>query len=191
MVYVDFRLIAATNRNLEQMVAEGRFREDLFHRLGVLELSVPPLRSHADDIPHLIRCFLEEMIGFKQAHTLEVSRQVMAIFNAYTWPGNIRELRNLLASVLYAIEEHEVLIEVRHLPERFLARITPKKDQGNKQIQSAFGTSLQAIVENAERQAILAALHRSGQNRTLAARELQISRSNLYKRMDALGISRG
>lgn len=66
MVYVDFRLIAATNRNLEQMVAEGRFREDLFHRLGVLELSVPPLRSHADDIPHLIR-FLEEMIGFKQA----------------------------------------------------------------------------------------------------------------------------
>lgn len=118
--YVDFRLIAATNRNLEQMVADGTFREDLFHRLSVLELHIPPLRNHAEDIPHLIRCFLEEMIGFKQAHALEVSERVMGLFRNYTWPGNIRELKNLLASTLYAIEEQETIIDLQHLPGAFL-----------------------------------------------------------------------
>ncbi|MFR8056215.1 MAG: sigma-54 interaction domain-containing protein [Bilophila wadsworthia] len=184
--YVDFRLIAATNRNLEQMVADGTFREDLFHRLSVLELHIPPLRNHAEDIPHLIRCFLEEMIGFKQAHALEVSERVMGLFRNYTWPGNIRELKNLLASTLYAIEEQETIIDLQHLPERFLKRIHPRDTLDERYVPST--GSLKTILAHAERHAIREALKRSDQNRTLAARELNISRSNLYKRMAELGM---
>ena len=179
-------MIAATNRNLEQMVADGTFREDLFHRLSVLELHIPPLRNHAEDIPHLIRCFLEEMIGFKQAHALEVSERVMGLFRNYTWPGNIRELKNLLASTLYAIEEQETIIDLQHLPERFLKRIHPRDTLDERYVPST--GSLKTILAHAERHAIREALKHSDQNRTLAARELNISRSNLYKRMAELGM---
>lgn len=185
-VRVDFRLLAATNRNLERMVAEGAFREDLFHRLGVLELPIPPLRSHAEDIPHLIRCFLEEMIGFQRAHTLEVAEEVMTLFRDYAWPGNIRELKNLMASTLYEIEDKESVIRVRHLPDRFLNRVhasAPREACG-----AADEESLQSVVARAERSAILAALRRTKGNRALAARALNISRSQIYKKMKELGM---
>lgn len=185
-VHVDFRLVAATNRSLERMVAEGAFREDLFHRLGVLELPIPPLRAHAEDIPHLIRCFLEEMIGFRRAHTLEVSEEVMVFFRDYAWPGNIRELKNLTASTLYEMEDRESAIRVRHLPDRFLKRLhaSPRAETPGE----AQGESLHSAVARAERRAILDALRRAGGHRTRAARALNISRSQLYKKMRELNM---
>lgn len=192
VVYVDFRLVAATNRNLEQMVSRGTFREDLFHRLNVLELHIPPLRNHPEDIPHLVTSLLEEMLGFRQAHELEVSEEVMELLRGYSWPGNVRELKNLLAFTLYAMEERQSSIGVRHLPERFLKalranRVHPDIEPGDSAPFLVEG-DLAAIVASAERLAIASALRKNDGNRTFAARDLHISRSKLYKKMAALGM---
>ncbi len=191
-VYVDFRLVAATNRNLEQMVAAGSFREDLFHRLNVLELHIPSLRNHPEDIPHLVINFLEEILGFKQAHALEVSAKVMELLRSHTWPGNVRELKNLLALTLYAMEDRQSVIDIQHLPERFLKSVKVHRPSPNHaevvEETSTVEGDLAAVVANAERSAILSALCRAGQNRTRAAVLLNISRSNLYKKMAEHGI---
>lgn len=192
-VFVDFRLIAATNRNLDQMVARGVFRQDLFHRLNVLELPISPLRTHPEDIPHLVISMLEEMLGFKQAHELEVSEEVMRLLREYAWPGNVRELKNLLAYTIYSMEGRQSTIEVKNLPERFLRSTKALEtsltgfsgDDGDNDAEG----NLASIVADAERKAIAAALRKTGGKRTMAASELGISRSNLYKKMTELGLN--
>ncbi len=103
-LHSDFRLIAATNKNLAQLVEEGTFREDLYHRLNILELDIPPLRERISDIPLLTRHFIGQIMGHKRAREIHISNELYRVFGIYPWRGNVRELKNVLTSALYTLE---------------------------------------------------------------------------------------
>jgi DNA-binding NtrC family response regulator len=165
-IETNARIIAATNRNLEEEVKQGRFREDLFYRLNVVELNLPPLRERREDILPLATQFIKE---FAQGHA-RFSAAVSHCLESYTWPGNVRELRNAMERA--ALLSRGELVLPEHLPARVTATATPTATP------PADATRLEAI----ERQAILDTLHQTNFNRTETARALGISRRALiYK----------
>ncbi|MDR2574304.1 MAG: sigma 54-interacting transcriptional regulator [Desulfovibrio sp.] len=185
-LHSDFRLIAATNKNLLKLVDEERFREDLYHRLNILELAIPPLRERASDIPLLIRHFMGAALGRKRAKEIHVSNEVYRMFGGYAWRGNIRELRNVLTFALYNIEDGEDILTIRHLPARFLREVNEEHPEIAK---SAGKThNLAQASADAERKALLSALVSAKNNKTVAARLLGISRNKLYKKIHDLGV---
>ncbi len=182
---VDFRLIAATHRDLEQEVAGGRFRSDLFYRLNVVSLPLPPLRERPGDLDLLVpklRQALAERLGVPER---EMSPEAMAILRRHPWPGNVRELRNVLERSLIAATGET--IEPRDLPvlaepeAGSLARWLPSGET------PLSGNALS--LEERERQAILEALERTGGHREQAAHILGISVRTLYNRLKQYGIS--
>ncbi len=169
---VDFRLISATNRELEREVEEGRFRQDLYYRIAVIVIEVPPLRERAEDILPLARSFL----GTQGESPKVLSPSAEALLTAYAWPGNIRELRNAMLRAAILAPGDRILPE--HFPPnlRAVEPVTEPEDAASSQ-------SLAAI----ERKAILAALERCGGNRSQAARDLGISRRKLLYRLKEYG----
>jgi len=169
---VDFRLISATNRELEREVEEGRFRQDLYYRIAVIVIEVPPLRERAEDILPLAHSFLRA-----QGESPKVlSPSAEALLTAYAWPGNIRELRNAMLRAAILAPGDRILPE--HFPPnlRAVEPVTETEDAASSQ-------SLAAI----ERKAIMAALERCGGNRSQAARDLGISRRKLLYRLKEYG----
>lgn len=177
--YADFRLIAATNRNLERMVQEGAFREDLYHRLSTLELLVPPLRRRREDIPLLINLLMEQILGPTRAREIRLTQGCLNAFLAAPWKGNVREMKNILTAALCALDEGDKVLRMSHLSSRFMATIPPA---GAARRPSESGTTLSEASSLAERETILAALDRCGGNCAMTARELGISRTKLYKK---------
>ena len=186
-LHSDFRLIAATNKNLAHLVNEGLFREDLYHRLNILELSVPPLRERTSDIPLLTRHFIERSLGHKHARTIQISNELYQVFSLYPWRGNIRELKNVLTFAIYSLEGGGNVLTLNHLPERFLQELRNVRSK----------TADEGVVEEqdlakagalAERKVLLAVLASTKYNKTLAASVLGISRNKLYKKMRDLGL---
>lgn len=167
-VRVDFRLIAATNRDLMEAVAEGRFREDLFYRLNVFELRVPPLSERREDILPLARRFAEQFAG----RSVRFSPQAASALLAHPWPGNVRELRNAVQRACLLARGDVVLPE--HLPPQ-ISR-TVERNEGSES----------GRLDLVERAAILATLEECGGNRTLAARKLGISRRTLIYKLRAI-----
>ena len=188
-LHSDFRLIAATNKDLTTLVDAGTFREDLYHRLNILELSIPPLRERKSDIPLLAHHFIEGAVGVKQAKKIQISTELGRVFATYQWRGNIRELKNILTYALYSLEDREHVLAVRHLPERFLRemRATPHKEELEK-ISVVEDQDLAKAGAKAERKVIQTVLASTKYNKTLAARVLGISRNKLYKKMRDLGL---
>ena len=188
-VYVDFRLIAATNRDLKQMVLNGRFREDLFHRLNVLTLCVPSLRERQADIPILVQHLLERILGYPRARNLTPDKEVSDIFSSYAWPGNIRELKNVLTFASYAMEENERVLCKKHLPPH-LAAPAPEPAQVSAQRDDPAGPrcTLSEASAAAERKVILDALQLAGNNKCRAAKQLGVSRKTLYKKLRDFGL---
>ena len=183
--YSDFRLIAATNRSLPELVRRRQFREDLYHRLNILELRLPPLREHRGDIPALIMQLIEGIIcGPQKALEVHLSPEVLELFMLYRWPGNIRELKNVLAYAYCCMDEDELELTPRHLPERLLSR--QRGETPSVEVQGNF--SLQAMQEETEKRAIESVLTVTGGNKTRAAKLLGFSRNTLYLKMKALGI---
>jgi PAS domain S-box-containing protein len=174
----DFRLIAATNANLENLVERGTFRKDLYYRLNVLPIQIPPLRDRKEDIPLLADHFIQRLSREMGTQTVSVSPEVMQIFLDYPWPGNVRELSNILERVLYTIDVDN--IQVRHLPIflQSLAEESPKPQS----------TILRRLKENMEREALLHSIRLSKYNKNQAARLLGIHRTSLYKKMKKLNI---
>jgi DNA-binding NtrC family response regulator/tetratricopeptide (TPR) repeat protein len=173
----DARVVAATNRDLERAVASGRFREDLFHRLCVIPIEVPPLRRRPEDIPLLFDHFLSGAARDEGFPKPEVEPAVLTRLAAYAWPGNVRELQNLARSLL--VEAHGGgLVRESHLPD--------KMRRGG----SGDGGSLTAQVEAAERAVIESALRESGGSPAAAARLLGVSRQSLAQKMKRLGVRR-
>lgn len=167
-VRVDFRLIAATHRDLTEAVAEGRFREDLFYRLNVFELRVPPLRERREDILPLARHFAEQFAG----RSVRFSPQAASALLAHPWPGNVRELRNAVQRACLLARGDVVLPE--HLPPQIGRTVEGcEDDQAGR-------------LDIVERAAILATLEECGGNRTLAARKLGISRRTLIYKLRAI-----
>lgn len=182
-LHSDFRLIAATNRDLEQCVEEGTFREDLYHRMNILELTIPPLRERLGDIPLLARHFIELHAGPRRAREIQISNELYRAFGLYPWHGNIRELKNVLTYALFCLEEDDNVLSTRHLPERFFRELRNEQPVHEEKETQSDNLNMNEVSAQAERRALLAALSGTKYNKTLAARVLGISRKKLYKKM--------
>src|SRR5271163_1962609 len=186
-VHVDVRVIAATNKDLEEEIARGNFREDLFYRLNVIPFFVPPLRDRKEDIPLLVKEFLQEFGQQYGRPRVEMSEEALAALRQYHWPGNVRELRNLVERVLI-LNPKVQRIERKHLPMlvyREPAREGAKAAAGRGE---EFATLLEAR-EAYERDFILKKLDECHGNVSRAAEALGLERSHLYRKMKALGVS--
>lgn len=183
-IKVDVRVITATNKDLWQLVQEGKFREDLFYRLRVVQLHLPPLRERKSDIPLLAEAFLRELSELNNKVYKPLSDEAMQALLAYDWPGNIRELRTAL--------EHGVVmcnsprVGLKHLPSYLSAGATAAdgKTGGNGAVVLSSANDLN--LEKMERQFIDAALQRTGDNRTEAAELLGLSRRTLQRKLKEL-----
>ncbi len=172
-INVDVRVIAATNKDLDHLVKIGEFREDLYFRLNVIELTIPPLRERVDDIPLLLEYFLQKLNKKLNKNIKSVSREVMKMFMAYYWPGNARELKHLIESAVVLTQSN--IISLDDLPAKFLS------SQGDPGV----------CHENTdERLSIIQALNKAGWKKAKAARLLGISRTTLYQKIEKHTIRR-
>jgi DNA-binding NtrC family response regulator len=172
---VNFRLISSTNKDLKHEVAQGRFREDLFYRLNVVQIDVPPLRERSGDIPLIATEILNEF-SVRENRLFSFTDEVMNILTHYPWPGNIRQLRNVIErAVVLAKSDH---ISMTDLPEEF-----------HHHLQGAAPALGVKPLKALERQAISEALQVFNGNKSKAARNLGISRKTLYKILNDQGCS--
>ncbi len=179
---VDVRIIAATNRDLEKMIADGGFRDDLYYRLAVVALRVPPLRERADDIPLLVEHFLDKHGARLGRPRPTIDRDVYSAFSLYAWPGNIRELENVVERAL--VLDRDGTIGLDDLPDRVRAR---EHGIGRLRIELPDeGLSMEAV----ERDLLLAALEKHDWHQTKAAAYLDITRSALLYRMQKFGLEK-
>lgn len=184
-VYSDFRLVAATNKDLASSVESGHFREDLFHRLNTLVLKVPPLRERPEDIPLLAQYALDTMDDRPHQMDLRASHKVKELFRRYAWPGNIRELKNVISFAVLSMEEGASEIFLRHLP----PYIIEKGALDQPAHRTGPVASLNQAREKTEKDAIIGALRQAGQNKSQAAKLLGISRNELYKKIRKHGLT--
>lgn len=174
----DFRLIAATNRNLEAMVEEKRFRSDLYYRLNVFHIHIPPLRERPDDILPQARYFLSDLAEEWAVQPPGLAPETEKVLQTYPWPGNSRELRHILQRTMATLERDTIL--PHDLPLHLLTRACPSH--------APAASPLKKIVNDAEIRAIQAALKACDNNKAQAARMLCIHRTLLYRRMKQLGM---
>lgn len=175
---VDIRLIAATSRNISEMIQRDHFRIDLYHRLNVLSIELPPLRERPEDIPILVEHFLEDCARRHLRPIPEVAPELLEYLGHYDWPGNVRQLRN-------AIENMVVMGEERVLTLRDL----PKYLSGNPQTETTSSRRIPLNLHQLEKDAILSALKKSFGNRTHAAHTLGISVRTLQRKLKAWGVT--
>jgi PAS domain S-box-containing protein len=173
IIQSDFRIISATNQNLEEMLSENRFRKDLFYRLNVIPLHIPPLRERKSDILPLAHYFLNQIANEATLSEIKLDRNAEAALKGYDWPGNVRELSNVLERAMSAIEGHT--IHLCDLP-FFLQGLRQNSTRSNQ-------TSIKAVQARAEREAIRYALEENNYNKAQAAKLLGIHRTLLYKKM--------
>jgi two-component system nitrogen regulation response regulator NtrX len=176
---VDVRVVAATNKVLEEEIERGNFREDLFYRLNVIPFHVPPLRDRAEDIPLLADYFLQEFTRAYGRKPKELTPEAYRILQEHHWPGNVRELRNLIERIV--ILNPQVRVDARHIPLNL-----PKRSAAERPMDRF--ASLQEVREAVEREYILKKLQETNGNVTRTAELLGLERSNLYRKMKALGI---
>ena len=178
---VDVRIVAATNRELEVEVKAGRFREDLYYRLKVFPIRVPPLRERRDDVPVLARHFLERYAREFGKPVAGFSDDALSLLSAYNWPGNVRELENEVQRLVIQVEPGETIG-----PEVLSPRV--RQVEGIlTQANNAKGT-LREMVDQVERHILVDALRDHGNNKTAAAKSLGITREGLHKKLKQLGI---
>jgi len=178
---IDFRLISATNRDLEEMVRHKTFRLDLFYRLNVMVLRLPPLRDIADDIPKIFGHFIQQLCRESRRVPIAVAPEVIDSLKSYPWPGNIRELRNIAERAMIVCAGKQ--IELEDLPLSVRAKAPERGPIADPSAPLDAGLPLKAILESTERQAIVNALRQAGNNRVMAARALGIHRTGLYQKM--------
>lgn len=177
-VEVDVRLIAATNQELEKLIKEGKFREDLYFRLNVVSVKLPPLRERLEDIPLLIDAFLRE---FSQAHNKKVSHissEARKILLKYSWPGNVRELKNCIESMVVVSTQETIGVE--DIPDHILQR------GGSEHSTPCLVAGI--TIDEAERELIKSTLATVGGNREEAAKMLGIGERTLYRKLDRYGL---
>ncbi len=190
---VNVRLIAATNRDLKREIAEGRFREDLYYRLAVVPISLPPLRERTDDIPALVEHFIAKYNKRLKKQVLSIEPEALELLQSYGWPGNIRELENLMERMVLFADGPTILAESLPAPlrEAELHRTQPLAPVLAGGAISG-DTSMKEIVRQAaaelERELISKALEETGGNVTQAAKRLKISRKSLQMKMKEFGL---
>jgi Nif-specific regulatory protein len=187
---IDVRVVAATNRDLEKMVAEGKFRQDLYYRIKVVEIRLPPLRVRgAEDVAKLVRHFATTAARKHGREVPSISPPAMARLTSYPWPGNVRELENCVESAVVIMEGSQMKPEDLPLPERALVLPDAPAAPASKPVATSLEPSLpadaQAIrpLDDVERDYIAAAVEKVGGNRTLAAKLLGIGRNTLARKL--------
>ena len=174
---VDVRVIAATNRDLDAMMGQGSFRQDLFYRLNIITLHIPPLRERPEDIPELCDALLLKINKLLQFDLDGVSPEAMELLRRYDWPGNVRELENVLERSVNLLDETGQILP-EHLPPMLRRGVVRRETIKTDPVQELAG-----IMEDAEKQAICDALAAAGGNRSLAAKMLGIHRSGFYQKL--------
>lgn len=185
-IKVDVRIVAATNKKLEDLVRKGEFREDLYYRINVIALSLPPLRERSEDIPLLAKHFLQKRLEEERRPQIEFGKDALELLTRYSWPGNVRELENFVEQA-FIWSQHAAQITPEHLP------TLVKSDSRSTSLRDdtlAGRMSLEKAVMEFEREIILDALKRTHYVQTHSANLLGISRRMLKYRMDTLGIGR-
>ena len=185
-IKVDVRIVAATNRNLEDMVRKGQFREDLYYRINVISLFLPPLRERGEDIPLLAKHFLAKRVEEEKRPHIEFGKEALEVLTRYPWPGNVREMENIIEQA-FIWSRNCPQITQEHLP------TIMKSDSRSSSLRDdtlAGRMSLEKAVMEFEREIILDALKRTNYVQTHAANLLGISRRMLKYRMDTLGVGR-
>jgi DNA-binding NtrC family response regulator len=180
LIRVDVRIIAATNRNLEAAVKEGRFREDLFYRINVVPIVLPPLRGRKEDVPSLTQFFLQRFSIESKKHFTEISQEAMEALNGYDWPGNVRELANVIERAV--VLGQPPTIQIEDLSPGIV--VTEGESDGR-----ATAQSYHQSVDEYRREVIVNALAQTQGNRAAAARLLGLQRSYLLKLMKSFHIS--
>ncbi len=178
-IQADVRVIASTNKHLDDEIERGNFREDLFYRLNVIPFFVPPLRERAEDIPALAEHFLVEFTTAYGRKSKELTPGAMELLVSHSWPGNVRELKNLMERIV--IMHPQIRIDARQIP------LPVQRKPADRPAERVF--SLHEVRQAAERDYILRKLDDVSGNVTRAAEMLGLERSNLYKKMRALGIA--
>ena len=178
---VDARIIASTNKDLEEEISHGNFREDLFYRLNVIPFSVPPLRERKEDIPLLARHFLKEFSATYGRRTREISDDAIDTLMRYTWPGNVREVRNVIERIVI-MNPATIRVERKHLPPLVYR-------DGTRRAAGAEFSTLHQARDAYERDYILKKLDDNHGNVSRTAEALGLERSHLYRKMKALGIA--
>ncbi len=173
---IDFRVISATNRDLEEMVRQKTFRLDLFYRLNVMIIRLPPLREIPGDIPLIFHHFLDQLSRESRRPAPDVEPETMDAIQRYSWPGNVRELRNIAERAMILCRENRIGLDDLPLPIR-------QEGLSDTPLPDREIVPLKIHLETAERKAILDALKQAGGNRRLAARRLGIHRTGLYQKM--------
>jgi DNA-binding NtrC family response regulator len=179
-VKVDVRIVCATNRDLEAEVKEGKFRQDLFFRLNIVRIDLPPLRQRTEDIPILARFFLDEICRTNGFEPREMDESFISTLQRYDWPGNVRELKNTLESIV--VLSGSRTLQEDDLPDKFF------KDDANFEASDPGTRTRDLNLEVLSKQAILKALEATRGNRTEAARHLGISRRTLHRRLNEFGL---
>jgi DNA-binding NtrC family response regulator len=177
---VDVRVLAATNKIPDEAVEKGELRQDLYYRLNVFNIHMPPLRDHKDDIRELVKSLLAEMNKKHERKVADVSEAVLNLFQGYSWPGNVRELRNTLERAVIVCESG--LVETKHLPPGFGQNVRPAVHDPDA-VHLGVGTT----VEEAEKQLILKTLQATTNNKTRAAEILGISLKTLHNKLKEYG----
>lgn len=170
-VHIDVRIIAATNRPLEKMMEEKRFREDLFYRINVVPFTIPPLRERMEDVPILMDYFIKKITKKSGKRIMSIDEDVIERFNQYSWPGNIRELENVIEASIHLTNKEVITLESLpdYLKESSLFPVGKKK--------------LKEIIEETERRILLQSLAKFDNNKLEAAKALGISKSSLYEKL--------
>jgi DNA-binding NtrC family response regulator len=174
---VDVRLIAASNADLEQAIEQGRFRSDLYYRLNVVSIGIPPLRERPEDIPPLIEHFLFKLGMPMGLAGYKFTPEALTALQLYNWPGNVRELENAVNSALVMAEQSPVGVE--YLPARLRGEAVTALQAGSGSLPDRITQSRESV----ERTAIVEALSQTGYSMTKAAKKLGISRTTLFRRM--------
>ena len=183
---VNVRVLAATNADLEQRVAEGAFREDLYYRLSVIRIHVPPLRERREEIPHLSTLFLREATEQLGRPDVQLASRTLDLFANYWWPGNVRQLRNEIQRAV-AMSDNSSVIEPEHLSSDLTARDAERRSPtgGDRRIPTG---RLAPVIERIERDMIRSTLRRTDGNISEAARSLGLTRRGLYLKIRRLKV---
>src|ERR1043166_152695 len=187
-LHADVRVVAATNKNLETLVREGKFRDDLFFRLNVVRIVMPPLRDRKDDIPLLVRAFLRHFAKLNQKEVVDLTPEAMSALLTYNWPGNVRELRTAIEHGVVMATDSK--ITVRDLP-MAVRRVAMAKLPGGVSAAKAFGEKASPLdLHETERKLILQALATTNGNVTAAAKKLGISRRTLHRKINEMNAAK-
>ncbi len=203
-IETDARVIAATNRNLKELVRSGKFREDLFYRLNVVDIEVPPLRQRKEDIPLLLNHFLQQSSRENDKTINGFSKEALKMLTAYDWPGNVRELRNCVERMAVMATSNtltisDIPVDVRAaLADSFLTEdrkppeksgVDNKSDESNEGENATNAEEKEFNIDHQERRLIAEALAECQGNRTRAAEKLGVSRRTLHRKLKAYGMS--